>query len=287
MKILILGQGLLGSELKKVFANQEPICLDINNLDITDFEKTKKEIFKIKPNVIFNAAAYTNVEKAQEEKELCFKVNAQAVKNLAQISKQIKAKFFHFSTDYVFDGLKKEGYLEDDIPKNPLNVYGQSKLAGENYIRAISNDFKIPNFYLIRTSYIFGPGGKNFVLTMINLAQTLPEIKVVFDQFACVTYAPDLAKATKELLENKNFSGGIFHRTNDGVINFFDYAKEIFKIKKELDGNFNIPKLIPIKLKDYPSKAPRPQYSILLNTKLPLLRNYQLALREYLKCFNK
>lgn len=282
MKILILGQGLLGFELKKVFADLNPICWDVGELDITDFQKTREKILKLKPDAIFNAAAYTNVEKAEDEKELCFKVNAEAVKNLAAIARDIKAKFFHFSTDYVFDGLKEEGYKEDDIPQNPLNVYGQSKLAGENHIREISDNFSQPNFYLIRTSYVFGSSGKNFVATMIDLAKKLPELKVVSDQFASVTYALDLAKTSRKLLENKNFSGGIFHRTNEGVINFFDYASEIFKIKEKIDKNFIVPKLTPISLADYPSKARRPQYSILLNTKLPLLRCYSEALREYI-----
>lgn len=282
MRILILGKGLLGAELKKAFSDKSPVCWDINDLDITDFDKTRQKIFDLKPEIIFNAAAYTDVEKAEDQRDLCFKVNAQAVKNLAQISKEIKAKFFHFSTDYVFDGQKKDGYTEDDIPQNPANFYGQSKLAGENFLREISNNFKIPGFYLIRTSYIFGQNGKNFVSTMISLAQKLPEIKLVSDQFASVTYAPDLAAATKELFEDRSFSGGIFHRTNSGVINFFNYASEIFELKKELDFNFQIPKLIPIKLKDYPSKAKRPQYSILLNTKLAPLREYKKALKEYL-----
>lgn len=286
MKILILGQGLVGFELKKIFADLSPICWDIDDLDITDFKASRVKILRLKPDVIFNAAGYTNVEKSEQEKELCFKVNADAVKNLAEISRNIKAKFFHYSTDYIFDGLKKEGYKEDDIPKNPPNVYGQSKLAGENYIREISKNFTLPGFYIIRTSYIFGQNGKNFVSTMINLAQKMTEIKIVHNQYASVTYAPDLARASRELLENKSFLCGIFHRTNSGVINFFDYAKEIFSISKhinkEKNKGFITPKLTPIKLTDYLSKARRPQYSILLNTKLPPLRHYSEALKEYI-----
>ncbi len=282
MKILILGKGLVGLALKKAFIDLKPICWDIQNLDITDFRKTQKKISQLKPDVIFNAAAYTDVEKAETEKELCFKVNAEAVKNLAKVSLEIQAKFFHYSTDFVFDGSKKEGYKEEEIPQNPLNVYGKSKLAGENYLREISENFSIPNFYLIRTSYVFGIGGKNFVTTMLNLADKLSEIKLVSDQFVSVTYALDLAYASRQLLQNQNFTGGIFHRTNGGVINFFDYAFEIFQIKKNFDKKFKVPKLIPISLKDYISKAKRPQYSILINTKLPPLRFYYEALKEYL-----
>lgn len=283
MKILILGLGLLGSELKKVFANYNLTCWDIAELDITDFKKTRENIFDLKPDVIFNTAAYTNVEKAEVETKLCFKVNAEAVKNLAQIAFKIKTRFFHLSTDYVFDGKKKDGYQESDVPENPVNFYGLSKLAAENYVREISNNFQIPGFYIIRTSYVFGQNGKNFVSTMISLSQKLSEIKVVSDQFSCPTYAPDLAQAIKELSENKNCSGGIFHRTNQGIINFFNYAKEIFQIKKEIDKSFNIPKIIPIKLNQYSSAVKRPQYSILINTKLKPLRHYKEALKEYLK----
>ncbi len=281
-KILILGaKGMLGSDLCFIFRKDKPICWDIKELDITNKKEVEKKIKKLKPEIVINAAAYTDVEKAEKEFFLAKKINAEAIKTLAKICAKIDAIFVHYSTDYVFDGKKKNGYQEKDIPKNPVNKYGLSKLLGEKVIENCK--LKIKNFkhYLIRTSWLFGSKieptkHKNFVQTILKLAKEKKEIKVVNDQFGKPTYTFDLAKATKKLLfEKKPF--GIYHLTNEGVTSWYKFAKEIVKVTK-----LKI-KISPCQSWEYKSLAKRPKYSILVNTKLPRLRNWRKALKDYLK----
>jgi len=166
-KILILGaSGMLGSELTKVFEKFNLVSLTHKDLDITKKKKLFKRIKKIKPDIIINATGYTNVEKAKKEKNKAEKVNGLAVGYLGEITKKINGILIHFSTDYVFNGRKKTGFKEKDEPKNPLNTYGKTKLIGENLIRELPN----LKFYLIRTSWLFGKNGRNFVKTILKLA---------------------------------------------------------------------------------------------------------------------
>jgi len=216
MKILILGaKGMLGHDLMKVFGAFWPLGLGINDLDITDVKKLTRKLKKLKPDVIINAAAYTDVDAAEKNKKLAQKINGQAVANLARLSLRLGAILIHFSTDYVFSGRKKQGYQESDLPETPLNNYGRSKLIGERQINKLASQGL--KYYLIRTSWLFGPAShrhhhKNFVDTILKLAKNRKMIKVVNDQFGSPTYTYDLALAVKNLLINKA-PYGIYHLT--------------------------------------------------------------------------
>ncbi len=276
MKTLILGaKGMLGHELAKVFASHKPFLWDFDEIDITDQTQVNEKILDLAPELIINAAAYTNVDACEENEELATHVNGAAVGHLAEAASTLGATLVHYSTDYVFDGAKQEGYTEDDLP-NPINAYGRSKLVGEQMLKQVQHD--APNFiyYIIRTAWLYGVHGKNFVETMLALADKGEPIKVVDDQIGSPTYAPDLAVATLELVESKKPSG-IYHRTNDGVTSWYGFAKEIFKVfTREVD-------LAPCASADYPRPAKRPSFSVLQSTKLPPLRPWQEALRDYVK----
>lgn len=242
---------------------------DRGQIDITEREDAAQKIGELKPDVVINAAAYTAVDKAESEKDLAYKVNGCAVGFLAAICKRINALFVHFSTDYVFDGESHTGYKEDH-PYKPINIYGKSKALGEKMILDIE-----PRYYLIRTSWLFGKSGKNFVETMLKLAADGKNIKVVNDQFGSPTYAKDLAKEVRKLVESKN-PYGIYHLANSGFCNWHEFAAKIF----ELSGIK--PDIRPVKSEEFPTPAKRPIYSMLVNTKLPPMRLWEEALKDYL-----
>jgi len=270
MKILIIGaKGMLGHELTKAFAKYNPILWDMSDIDIADKEQVDKKITELAPELIINAAAYTAVDKCEENEEIATKVNGEALGYLADVAHRINATLVHYSTDYVFDGTKKEGYVESDIP-SPVSAYGRSKLDGE--LRITRSELQ--NFYIIRTAWMFGPAGKNFVETMLLLADQEKEIKVIGDQFGSPTYAPDLAKATLEIVESKKPSG-IYHRTNHGQCSWYQFAKEIFKVfDKKVD-------IGSCSTEEYPTPAKRPEYSIMKSTKLEPMRSWKDALIDY------
>ena len=276
-KVLIIGaRGMLGQELAKVFKDLNPLLWDKQEIDITDKKQVKNNISPIHPDLIINAAAYTDVDTAETNQELANQINGQAVGYLAQTASEIGALLVHYSTDYVFDGQQEQGYQEDNQPVNPVNLYGQSKLLGEKLLEQ-----NCQQYYLIRTSGLYGQQGKNFVETILKIAQQKDKIKVVNDQHFKSTYALDLAKQSRELIESKP-DFGIYHLTNEGVISWYDFAKEICRIRADLT-NLKSPDIIPCSAKDFPRPAQRPSYSILLNTKLPLLRSWPNALKDYLK----
>lgn len=259
---------MLGKALAEALYAHEVVAVDKSELDITSATAVEKIFAENNFDFCVNAAAYTAVDKAETEIEKAMLVNSEAVGNLAEICAANKIKLIHFSTDYVFDGESNEGYREDAIP-NPVNAYGKSKLLGEELIQRSGCEFAI-----IRLSWLFGDG-KNFVETMLRLAAENPEIKVVSDQIGKPTYAKDLAEATKNLIQN--WQSGIFHLTNEGETSWFDFAQKIFELKK-------LPvKVIPITSEEFPTPARRPKNSVLLNTKLPKLRNWKEALEEYLR----
>jgi len=282
LRTLILGaKGMLGQELAKSFASYEPTLWDIDEIDITDQSQVNKKIGELAPKLIINAAAYTNVDACEENEELATRVNSTAVGYLAEVSKKLDATLVHYSTDYVFDGSKKEGYAEDDVP-NPINAYGRSKLVGEEQILkqvsttpADRQDDGL-KYYIIRTAWLYGHAGKNFVETMLSLVEKREPIKVVDDQIGSPTYAPDLAQATFDLITSKKESG-IYHRTNSETTSWYGFAKEIFKVfNKEV-------RVKPCATDEFPRKAARPAFSILKSTKLPLLRSWKEALQDYFK----
>lgn len=278
MHILLLGKnGLLGQALTKTLSNFTLTAWDIDELDITDFPTTDQKIHALKPNIIINATGYTNVDDAEKEPEKANLLNGTAVDHLAKICQTINATLIHFSTDYVFDGQQKTGY-DEASPKNPLNAYGLSKALGEDLIQK-----NLQKYFIIRTSWLFGPGGPNFVNTMLNLAQKQTELKVVHDQIGKPTYSIDLAAGIKSIVNDylaDKLKPGIYHLTNENHCSWAELAQKIFAIKQ-------LPvKVIPVTTAEFPRPAPRPAYSILNNHKLPLLRSWESALKEYLQKFS-
>jgi dTDP-4-dehydrorhamnose reductase len=272
MKILILGhKGMLGHELVKEFKNDHELVLwDREQIDISKKEDVIKKIGDLWPDVVINAAAYTAVDEAESNKDLVYKVNGCAVGFLATACKEVNALLIHFSTDYVFDGENHNGYKENH-PYNPINIYGKSKALGEKMILDVS-----PRYYIIRTSWLFGKHGKNFVETMLRLAGENKDIKVVNDQFGSPTYAKDLASEVKKLVESQN-PYGIYHITNSETCSWYDFAVKIFEL-----SSLNL-KIKPVKSEEFPTPAKRPIYSMLINTKLPPMRKWEEALKDYLK----
>ena len=268
--VLILGaKGMLGSELSLVFADSKPICWDIDDLDITNEKIVQKRIREMSPSIIINASAYTNVDGAEENEETANRINGTAVGHLAKTAELIGAKLIHYSTDYIFSGKNKSGYKENSR-SNPVNAYGRSKLIGEQAIKKYCE-----RYYIIRTSWLYGRGGKNFVDTMLDIGAKNKEIKVVEDQFGKPTYTLDLAKRTRKLIEGDS-RYGIYHITNEGTTNWFSFAEKIFELA-QLSVS-----VIPVKSDQFPRPAKRPNYSSLINTKIPLSRKWQIALKDYI-----
>ncbi len=269
MKALVTGaKGMLGHDLCPILEDSgyEVIETDINNLDITDFEAVQNFFKREKPDVVVHCAAYTNVDKAQDEMELARKINAKGTENIAVAANDIGAVMVYISTDYVFDGQKKGACTPADTP-NPINNYGITKLEGE---QAVQKHCK--RHYITRTSWLYGHYGKNFVETMLNLAH-MQEIKVVDDQCGCPTWSVDLAVAIAKILEEK-MPYGIYHACGGGKTTWYGFAKEIFK-KSGLDVN-----LKPCKSEEYKTNAARPKNSVMHNN--GLLRNWKSALKDYL-----
>lgn len=270
-KCLIIGaKGMLGSELSVVFQEYNPVCWDIDDIDITKKDLVETRLAELKPDLIINAAAYTNVDGAEENRSLANLVNGEAVGYLAAAANKIGATLIHYSTDYVFNGQLEEGCLENSLT-DPVNAYGESKEIGE---REIVNNCK--RYYLIRTSWLYGKNGKNFVDTMITLGNENDEVRVVNDQYGKPTYAVDLAQRTLELV-NTNAKPGIYHITNEGVTSWYGFAKEIFQQKNI------VTRVVPVHSNEFPRPAKRPKFSSLINTKLPLSRSWKEALADYFK----
>lgn len=279
MKLLIFGSnGMLGTELARAFGNENPIGLTSDELDLTNHESAADKVADIKPDIVLNAAAYTNVDGAEQEegKRTAYAVNADAVGNLARICGRLGITLIHFSTDYVFDGIRQEGYDESALP-HPLNEYGKSKLLGEQLIQKNMRDF-----YIIRLSRLFGKKGasaggkKSFVDVMIELARTRPELKVVNNRWGKPTYALDLAQAVCALIAQRP-PYGIYHLPNEGACTWYEFAKEILSL-----ANLPVP-IIPVPASEFPRVANEPMYSILRNTKRPPLRHWKEALKEYME----
>ncbi len=254
-KVLITGaNGQLGGELVEVFKDWTVVSTDQENLDITDPKQTKEVLKKEKPDWVIHCAAWTDVEGCAENPEKAMFINAEGTKNLALACKEIGAKMVYISTNEVFDGKKKTPYSESD-KTNPINPYAVSKLAGEKFV----NDILEGSGVIVRTSWVYGPKGKsNFPLKIIAAADKFGELKVVDDEFATPTYAPDLAKAIFDLVQ-KNPSG-VYHLVNEGSCSRFEWATLVLKKTER-----NSVKLINIKLKDFQRKSKPPKRAILTN----------------------
>lgn len=259
--ILITGaKGQLASEIKELSSdyNSNFFFTDKKELDITNEDAIKKYIEKNSINTIINCAAYTAVDKAEEDKEIAYKVNTKAVKKLAKLSKQNNIKLIHISTDYVFDGKSFRPYCEE-YKTNPNSVYGKTKLEGELQIQAI-NPY---NSIIIRTSWVYSSFGANFVKTMLRLGKQKDQLGVIFDQVGTPTYARDLAKAILDILPQiSNKKVEIYNYSNEGVLSWYDFALSIMEMAK-IDCKIN-----PIETYQYPTPAKRPHYSLLNKAKI-------------------
>lgn len=266
MKMLITGSNGM---LAKDFIIEAENGFEVIKTDREELDITKKEAFeKIKADIVVNCAAYTNVDAAEKNRELCYNINTLGVQNIADFCKKENIPLVHISTDYVFDG-KKESYDEDD-KKNPLNYYGETKAAAEDYI--IKN---LKKYYIIRTSWLFGKGGKNFIEKIKELLKTKDEIKVVNDQFGRPTYTKDLSKAIIKIISEKK-PIGVYNITNSDSCSWFEYAKEIAKY------NNSKCKILPCLSSEYLTDAKRPKYSVLNNNKIEKLRSWKDAVKEYM-----
>lgn len=235
-----------------------------SDLDITNTANIEDALKDHTFDYCINCAAYTAVDKAEEAIELADKVNHIGAKLLAESCKKFNVTLIHVSTDFVFDGKATVPYLEDDIT-NPLGVYGKTKLAGE---QAISN--VLENYFIIRTSWLYSEYGNNFLKTMLRLSKERNEIGVVGDQVGSPTYARDLADMILRLIESKNTSYGVYHYSNKGVVSWYDFAKEIFKLS---DSSITLNK---IETKDYPTPAVRPKYSVLHTERISKLLDLKI-----------
>jgi dTDP-4-dehydrorhamnose reductase len=273
-KILVTGaNGQLGKELKQLAASYpqyEFVFLAHTDLPIHHF-KMVRDYFKVyQPAYLINCAAYTAVDRAEEEKDLAMQVNTEAVGVLAAVCKENNCRFIHISTDYVFDGNASTPYQEDS-PTGPQSIYGLSKLKGEE--EAIHFN---PNVVIIRTSWVYSEFGKNFVKTMMKLMNERSDLNVVNDQIGSPTYAADLAEAIMRVIDTDK-SGkwvpGIYHFSNEGAISWFDFAEEI---KKEIQSEC---KIHPIPTEQYPTPAKRPAYSVFDKTKIQ--KTFGIKLKDW------
>ncbi len=271
-RILIIGtNGQLAWELKRVLQTLGDVFLsgmksDLS-LNLLSPEYYQQKILELKPNWIVNAAAYTAVDKAEQEIDSAYAINSEAPGILAEIAKKIDAKLVHYSTDYVFDGQASHPYLESDST-NPQGVYGASKLAGEKAIQDVGG-----NYLIFRTAWVYGLRGQNFMRTMRRLAREREELRVVADQKGAPTWSRHIAEATAQVLAQLSDNdlwkdaSGIYHMTSSGVATWYDFAEEIINHQR-LDEDIACQRIIPIGTSDYPTPAKRPSWSVLDNSKL-------------------
>jgi len=273
LKIAVTGSdGMLGSDIVKVFSDVELIQLTLSDFDITDLDQTFSHIKDIKPDYLMHLAAFTDVDGSEQNPEMAYKVNGIGARNVAMACEEIKCPIVYISSDYVFDGTKKDSYKEWD-ETNPISEYGFSKLLGERYVTSMTN-----RYYIVRTSWLYGKSGKNFVDTICRLLSEKDEIEVVDDQVGSPTFTHDLAVKLRELI-GKGY--GVYHITNSSHCSWFEFAQEIARLKSSNT------KIEPTTTEKFNRPAKRPAYSVLNNTMLRLegideLRHWKDALRDYL-----
>jgi dTDP-4-dehydrorhamnose reductase len=283
-RILVIGaKGMLGRDLVKILQSpkydHEVIGWDIEDIDICEEENTIKKIQGLSPEIIINTAAFTDVDACETIREKVFAINAEGAKHVALGALKCGAKIIYISTDYIFDGKKREPYLETDTP-NPINVYGWSKLKGERYVQDL-----VENSLIIRTQWLFGRYGKNFVSSILKQARQKKMLSIVNDQIGSPTYTIDLSEAISIMIEHN--LKGIFHVTNQDVCSWYTFGKAII-------GLARIPgiEIKPISSKESGRLAQRPSYSVLSNQKLKketgmVLRTWSEALKDYLDLIEK
>lgn len=280
-KVALIGaNGMLATAIKKL----APVDCVMESFDLPEFDLTDREqvlsLQRMAPDIIINCAAFANVDGCEEQKDLAFQVNGKGVGFLAELAQQTKAILVHISTDFVFDGKKTSPYLENDQPL-PLSVYGQSKLLGEQQVQQSG----LVTYFIIRTGWLYGAGGNNFVETIIRLARERVELKVVADQRGTPTWTDDLARAVFVLLQTQEY--GIYHFSNRGECSWFEFAREIVE-QIGTTEELTVENVLPIPTEDYPLPAERPRYSVLSKDKIKLLTSvdipvWQQSLKSYLQ----
>lgn len=277
MRILITGgDGMLGTDLREVLKSEDLIVTNHESLDITDRNQVMEKIKEYKPEIVINCAAMTDVDGCETKKDLAYKLNAEGPENLALACREIDATLAHISTDYVFKGNNNRPLIEDD-ELGPISIYGKSKLKGEENVENI-----LDKYFIIRTAWLYGKNGPNFIEKMLELAKTHDTLTVVNDQKGSPTFTKDLSKGIYELIKSNKY--GTYHLTNSGSTTWYEFAKLIFE-KKEIDIN-----VIPVTSEEFAAPAPRPHYSVLSHDKwknngFEELRNYEDALDEYLNLY--
>ena len=269
MKILVTGaDGMLGQDLCPILEDcgHEVIETDLPEIDITKPDVILDVLSSEKPDAVIHCAAYTNVDKAEEDIEIARLINKTGTKNVAEVCAKLDIPIVYISTDYVFDGKSNVPYLPNSL-KNPINNYGLTKSEGEDEVRKLCE-----KYYIVRTSWLYGHHGKNFVETMLSLANK-DELKVVDDQTGCPTWTVELSNGIAKILE-ENKPYGIYHVCGSGSTTWYGFAKQIFEFSK-LNVN-----LLPCKTEEFPRPAARPHYSVMNNDKI--CRDWKLALKDYL-----
>jgi len=281
MKVLVTGvKGQLGHDVVNELEKRgiQPIGVDIEEMDITDFASVDKVLTDCKPDAVIHCAAYTAVDAAEDAAEICRKVNVDGTDNIAKVCKKLGSKMMYISTDYVFDGQGERPWEPDD-PKGPQSVYGQTKYEGE---LAVMNS--VEKYFIVRTAWVFGVNGKNFVKTMLRLAETHDTLTVVNDQFGSPTFTYDLAKLLVDMIVTEKY--GVYHATNEGFISWYEFACAIFK---EAGKNITVK---PVSTAEYGAKAFRPYNSRMSKEKLvengfEKLPSWQNALSRYMAILEK
>lgn len=281
MKVLVTGvKGQLGYDVMKVLAarNMEAVGADLTEFDITDIDQTRAFITENKPDAVIHCSAYTAVDRAEDEKELVFNVNANGPRNIATVCKEIGAKMLYISTDYVFPG-DGEHFYEPDDATGPKGEYGKTKLAGEQAVQEI-----LEQYFIVRISWVFGINGNNFVKTMLRIGKERDEVSVVGDQIGSPTYTADLSELLCDMIATDKY--GIYHATNEGICSWADFTKEIFR----LAGYDTAVKAITTE--EYGAKAARPLNSRMSKDKLVengfhKLPTWQDALVRYMEELNQ
>ena len=283
MRVLVTGvKGQLGHDVMNELAlrGYEGVGVDVEEMDITDEEAVDRVIRQAKVDQVVHCAAWTAVDAAEDQEELCRKVNALGTEHIARVCRELDLPMIYLSTDYVFDGQGERPWEPDDPVVKPLNVYGQTKYEGEQAVQKY-----LDKYYIVRIAWVFGLNGKNFIKTMLNLGKTHDTLTVVDDQIGTPTYTYDLARLLVDMLEKQEY--GIYHATNEGgYISWCDFAKEIFR-----QAGMNVT-VKPVTSAEYPAKAKRPFNSRLEKKKLTehgfkRLPTWQDALSHYLKELEK
>jgi len=275
--ILITGSnGQLGNEIRAIsenYPNFQYFFTDVDELDITDKEQIRRFVAENDIHFVINCAAYTAVDKAEDDEKMAYLINAEAVKNIAEIAVERKVKVIHISTDYVFDGTNHVPYTEN-MPVSPTSIYGKSKLVGEEVLMQTASQSII-----IRTSWLYSAFGNNFVKTMIRLGRERDSLGVIFDQVGTPTHAADLAEAIMKILNSEKWISGTYHFSNEGACSWYDFAKSIHRLAG-VDCKVN-----PIETKDYPVRTPRPFYSVLNKAKIK--STYELEIPHWEESLRK